>query len=92
MNDWLIIIGSACASVYFVLVLRGYLPIKKAIWPRSWARRRLKPLDCEHCLAFWLAIFFSISGDFFYKNLQNLPYIGVTAAVLAILISKQISK
>lgn len=47
------IAGSACLAVLFVAV-GGAVRLKRILrWPQD---RRLKPFDCELCLAWWLGV------------------------------------
>jgi hypothetical protein len=78
----MIISGAACTALVWIqtgipFYLRNCLN-----------RRRLKPLDCEMCMAFWLAI---LSSIYFEKNVLETIYIGGMAAVLAVFINKKLN-
>ncbi|MBV7534066.1 hypothetical protein [Chitinophaga sp. sic0106] len=86
MNNLLIIFGSACIAVIFV-EQRMYMPVKRMI--RSDMSKRVKPLDCALCLAWWLGI---ISSIYFEKNTLEVIYIGAGAAISAVAITKHLQK
>lgn len=91
MSNTLLIVGSACAALFFIDVTQipGY--IKEYLY-RRWNRprnRRLKPLDCETCLPFWIC---SVTGFFLGKNIVDVLFHSVIASILAVLIKKVIEK
>ncbi len=88
MNSAAIAIASACVASVFV-GQRLYIPIKKAIYKTRWKDHRLKPFDCELCLAWWTGI---VGGIYFEKNGLEVIYIGACAAVLAVAITKHLNK
>jgi len=79
MNNTLLIIGSACLSLAFI---ETGIPFKVR---RYFNAKRIKPFDCEGCLAWWIGIFSSI---FFEKNTLEVIYIGAVALVTAVIINK----
>lgn len=89
MTDLLLIAGAACCALVFIHVMRAPVHLKKWLWGERWYEHRLKPLDCEACLAFWLGIIFSI---FFHKNPLFVPCIGATSSILAVLITKHMNR
>lgn len=88
MNSVAIAIGAACLSAVFV-GQRLYIPVKKLVYKSRWKDRRLKPLDCELCLAWWAGL---AGGIYFGKNCLEVIYIGACAAVLAVAITKHLNK
>jgi hypothetical protein len=81
-HDILLIIGAACTALVFI---QSGIPwnIKRRL-----KLRRLKPFDCELCLAFWLGVFSSI---YFEKNVPEVIYIGAIAAIMAVFINKKLN-
>jgi hypothetical protein len=50
-------IAAAVMLMHFFIHIYG-LPWKVKKWFKLPAAKRIKPLDCEYCLSFWLALLF----------------------------------
>lgn len=82
----LIIAGSACLAWLFVNTGLSFAMKRLLRWPLD---RRMKPFDCELCLAFWLGVIGGMSPAINFETLSPFPlYTGGCAAVLAVLIKK----
>ncbi|HWV64368.1 hypothetical protein, partial [Chitinophaga sp.] len=63
--------------------------IKRKIWGKDSYKHRLKPLDCQMCMGWWMGIIISV---FFGKNWPETICIGGISAVLAVIITKYLNK
>jgi hypothetical protein len=82
LQNLLLIIGSACTSLLFI---DTGIPFTVRRWLKL---RRLKPFDCELCLAFWLCL---ASAIYFEKNWLETIYISAIASILAVFINKKLN-
>lgn len=89
------IIGTACTAIVFV---HSGIPlsIKKLLWGSQAIKRRLKPFDCEMCMAWWLGIISSIfletETTFLIYRVVEAVFTGAIASVLAIYITKKLNE
>jgi len=97
-NALFAVLGSSCLAWLLVNVLRLHVPVKRAIWGSGFDKdtglpvhhlKRLKPLDCDLCLSWWIGL---LSGAYLQKNLLEAIYIGAVSAVLSIVINKILNK
>lgn len=92
MNNIYIAFSSACVALCFIM---AGIPnrIKRIIYKRDprdpFRPQRIKPFDCEFCLAFWIGI---ISAIYFEKSMVEIIYIGSMASLLALVIDKLLIK
>jgi hypothetical protein len=83
MYDSLVI---AAFAVWFVMVIQAPAYIKTVftitgIWKESRKSYRLKPLDCEYCLAFWLGLAYTWS-------IEGAVIASLSAYILALIINR----
>jgi hypothetical protein len=81
-HDLLLITGAACTALVFI---QSGIPFIIKKWLKV---RRLKPFDCEFCLAFWVCLFSSI---YLEKNWLEVIYISAVASILAVFITKKLN-
>lgn len=97
-HNMLLITGAACTALLFI---QSGIPFTIRKWLKL---RRLKPFDCEFCLAFWLCFFSSsfrgvclsswpafLSSIYFEKNWLETIYISAMASILAVFINKKLN-
>lgn len=56
LNTILTILGIACLAVVFSELSGIVYRIKYILWGMNSYKKRLKPLDCPMCMAFWIAL------------------------------------
>lgn len=91
------IIGAACLALLWV---ESGIPhgIKRWLWGREAYRHRVKPLDCEMCMGWWLGLaagalkLFQEKSPFAIYECIEVAISGAIASVLAVLIHKHINK
>lgn len=89
MTDLNLIVGSACLSLLIIHVIGLPMYVKSWIWKKDYQKHRLKPLDCEHCLAFWICVILSF---FLQKNWVEVICISAIASIMAIFLTKYLNK
>lgn len=89
MTDLTLIMGSACIALLIIHVMGLPMYVKFWIWKQDHRKHRLKPLDCEHCLAFWICVIFSL---FLGKNWAEVICISAIASITAIFLTKYLNK
>lgn len=92
----MIIAGAAAVALLFVEIVAPQ--IKWWLWGGDMYGRRLKPLDCELCLAFWLGLI-GVVVNYFRNNTHFTIYVvveavivGAVAAVIAVVVKKYLNK
>lgn len=91
------ITNAIAAAALAVLFIELGFPqrIKTLIWKQKAHMRRLKPFDCQLCLAWWLGIaltFFGTKSPFLPYTVVQAVLCGAMAALLAVFIHKKLNE
>lgn len=74
----LMTVGSACLAWLFVNTGVSFRLRRLMRWPHD---RRMKPFDCELCLAFWMGLIGGVSPNTFSAGLMTYIYHPETVVV-----------
>ena len=77
------LIGVASLSNLFVYVI-GY-PLRVRLNASEIYKGRIKPFDCELCMAFWLGLWYA-----YHIGMSDILFFAATCSVLALVIGRKL--